>query len=119
MGSEMCIRDSIYIDPPFDVGQNFSMAVDVGENFYEKKPNVLEHIAYRDTWGLGEDSFLSMIYERLIIMKNLLSENGSIFIHCDSRLNSAMRLVLDEIFGKDNFKNEIIWKRKMYSCFFK
>ena len=73
--------------------------------------NILEHIAYRDTWGLGEDSFLSMIYERLIIMKNLLSENGSIFIHCDSRLNSAMRLVLDEIFGKDNFKNEIIWKR--------
>ena len=99
----------IYIDPPFDVGADFSMKVEVGEDSYEKKPNILEHIAYRDTWGLGTDSFLSMIYERLILMKDLLADDGSIYVHCDWRLNSAMRLILDEIFGKENFKNEIIW----------
>ena len=101
----------IYIDPPFDVGADFSMNVEVGEGSYEKKPNVLENIAYRDTWGLGADSFLSMIYERLIIMKDLLSDDGSIFLHCDWRLNSSIRLILDEIFGIENFRNEIIWRR--------
>ena len=98
----------IYIDPPFDVGADFSMNVDVGEDSYEKKPNVLEHIAYRDTWGLGSDSFLSMIYERLILMRDLLSDDGSIYVHCDWRLSSQIRIALDEIFGKDNFRNELI-----------
>ena len=101
----------IYIDPPFDVGADFSMNVDVGDSTYEKKPNVLEQIAYRDTWGLGSDSFLSMIYERLVLMRDLLSEDGSIYVHCDWRLNSNLRIVLDEIFGKKNFVNELIWKR--------
>ena len=99
----------IYIDPPFDVGADFSMNVEVGEDSYEKKPNVLEQIAYRDTWGLGQDSFLSMIYERLILMKDLLADDGSIYFHCDWRLNSSIRIILDEIFGIENFKNEIVW----------
>ena len=99
----------IYIDPPFDVGADFSMNVDVGDNSYEKKPNILEQIAYRDTWGLGEDSFLSMIYERLILMRDLLAEDGSIYVHCDWRLSSALKQILDEIFGKQNFQREIIW----------
>ncbi|MBR56378.1 hypothetical protein CMK19_21740 [Candidatus Poribacteria bacterium] len=101
----------IYIDPPFDVGADFSMNVDVGDISYEKKPNVLEHIAYSDTWGLGQNSFLSMIYERLKLISDLMSKNSSIFVHSDWRVNSRLRLVLDEVFGKDNFKNEIIWKR--------
>ncbi len=96
----------IYIDPPFDVGADFSMNIDIGENSFEKQPNVIEQIAYRDTWGLGADSFLSMIYERLILMKDLLAEDGSIFVHCDWRLNSSLRLILDEIFNK-NYINEI------------
>jgi len=99
----------IYIDPPFDVGADFSMDVEIGESSYEKKPNVLEHIAYRDTWGKGEDSFLSMIYERLILMKDLLSDNGTIYVHCDWRLNSALRMVLNEVFN-GFFVNEIVWK---------
>ena len=98
----------IYIDPPFDVGADFTMNVEVGEENYEKKPNILEQIAYRDTWGLGEDSYLSMIYERLFLMKDLLSDDGSIFVHCDQRLNSRLRNVLYEVFGEDNFVNEII-----------
>jgi adenine-specific DNA-methyltransferase len=99
----------IYIDPPFDVGANFSMNVDVGDNSYEKKPNILERIAYRDTWGLGDDSFLSMIYERLILMRDLLSDDGSIYVHCDWRLSSPLKQILDEILGQQNFQREIIW----------
>ncbi|MCB9059877.1 MAG: site-specific DNA-methyltransferase [Calditrichae bacterium] len=99
----------IYIDPPFDVGADFSMDVEVGNETLTKKPNVLEEIAYRDTWGKGADSFISMIYERLVLMYDLLAEDGSIYVHCDWRVNSYIRLVLDEIFGKNNIRNEIIW----------
>jgi len=89
----------IYIDPPFDVGADFSMNIEIGGDSFTKKPNILEEIAYRDTWGQGADSFISMIYERLILMRDLLAEDGSIYVHCDWRVNSYMRLVLDEIFG--------------------
>ncbi len=100
----------IYIDPPFDVGADFSMNVEIGDSSYKKKPNVLERIAFNDTWELGSDSFLSMIYERLLLMKDLLAEDGSIFIHCDYRLSGRMRLVLNEVFGEKKFANEIIWQ---------
>ncbi len=100
----------IYIDPPFDVGADFSMDIEIGGDTFTKKPNILEEIAYRDTWGKGSDSFISMIYERLSIMHDLLAENGSIFVHCDYRVNSYIRMCLDEIFGKHLVKNEIIWK---------
>jgi len=99
----------IYIDPPFDVGADFSMKVEIGEEELTKKPSVIEEVAYRDTWGKGADSFISMIYERLKLMHGLLADDGSIYVHCDWRVNSYMRLVLDEIFGKNNFVNEIIW----------
>lgn len=100
----------IYIDPPFDVGADFSMEIDIGEeDSYKKSPNVLEMIAYRDTWGKGAESFLSMIYERLIIMRDLLSEDGSIFVHCDYRLSAYIKTLLDELFGRDSFRNEIVW----------
>ncbi len=101
----------IYIDPPFDVGADFSMNIEIGEESFTKKPSVIEEIAYRDTWGKGADSFIAMIYERLKLMHGLLADDGSIYVHCDWRVNSYMRLVLDEIFGVNNFKNEIIWKR--------
>ena len=99
----------IYIDPPFDVGADFSMNIEIGDDTFTKKPNILEEIAYRDTWGKGADSFIAMIYERLVLMRDLLAENGSIYVHCDYRVSGYMRLVLDEVFGKDNFLNEIIW----------
>jgi len=72
---------------------------------------VLEMLAYRDTWGKGADSFIAMIYERLDLMKDLLAVDGSIFVHCDWRLNAYLRLVMEELFGEDNFKSNIIWKR--------
>lgn len=100
----------IYIDPPFDVGADFSMDIEVGDEQFHKQPTVLEELAYRDTWGKGADSFIAMIYERLVLMRDLLAQDGSIYVHCDWRLNSYMRIILDEIFSKDNFVNEIIWK---------
>lgn len=99
----------IYIDPPFDVGADFSMDIEIGDDTFTKKPNILEEIAYRDTWGKGADSFISMIYERLVLMRDLLSEDGSIYVHCDWRVTAYVRMALDEIFGKDNILNEIIW----------
>lgn len=99
----------IYIDPPFDVGADFSMKVEIGDDELTKKPNVLEELAYRDTWGKGADSFIAMIYERLSLMRDLLADDGSIYVHCDWRVNSYMRLVMDEIFGKDSYRNELIW----------
>ena len=105
----------IYIDPPFDVGADFSMDIKIGddenEESFTKKPSVIEEIAFRDTWGKGADSFISMVYERLLLMRDLLAEDGSIFVHCDTRVNSYIRLVLEEIFGNSNFHNEIIWQR--------
>ncbi len=105
----------IYIDPPFDVGADFSMDIKIGdeesEESFTKKPSVIEEIAFRDTWGKGADSFISMMYERLKLMHDLLSDDGSIYVHCDYRVNSYMRLALDEVFGKDNFISEIVWKR--------
>ena len=99
----------IYIDPPFDVGADFSMDIEIGGDTFTKKPNILEEIAYRDTWGKGADSFIAMIYERLVLMRDLLAEDGSIYVHCDWRVNGYIRLVLDEVFG--SFISEITWKK--------
>lgn len=99
----------IYIDPPFDVGDNFSMKIDIGDDKFTKQPNVLEELAYRDTWGKGADSFIAMMYERLMLMRDLLASDGSIYVHCDYRVSGYIRLILDEIFGKEKFRNEVIW----------
>ena len=99
----------IYIDPPFDVGSDFSMDIEIGGDTFTKKPNILEEIAYRDTWGKGADSFIAMVYERLVLMRDLLANDGSIFVHCDWHVSHLLRLVLDEVFGKDRFCNEIVW----------
>ncbi len=102
----------IYIDPPFDVGADFSMDIEIGGETFHKEANLLEQIAYRDTWGRGADSFISMIYERLILMRDLMADEGSIYLHCDWRVNSYLRLALDEVFGRAAFVNEIVWKRR-------
>jgi site-specific DNA-methyltransferase (adenine-specific)/adenine-specific DNA-methyltransferase len=101
----------IYIDPPFDVGADFSIDIEIGGETFHKEANLLEQIAYRDTWGRGADSFISMIYERLVLMRDLLADDGSIYFHCDWRVNAYVRLALGEVFGTRNFINEITWKR--------
>ena len=99
----------IYIDPPFDVGADFSMDIEIGGETFHKEPNLLEQIAYRDTWGRGADSFIAMIYERLILMRDLMHSEGSIYVHCDWRLVGALRTVMEEVF--QNIENIISWKR--------
>jgi len=101
----------IYIDPPFDVGADFSMDIEIGDETFTKRPNVLEELAYRDTWGKGADSFISMIYERLVLMRDLLAEDGSIYVHIGSQVSDYLRLVLDEIFGRNHLLNQITWQR--------
>lgn len=103
--------DLIYIDPPFDVGADFTMNVPIGDGkeTLEKDQSTLEMVAYRDMWGNGMDSYLSMMYERMSIMKNLLSDKGSIFIHCDWHMYHYLRALMDEVFGCNTFRNEIVW----------
>ena len=109
----------IYIDPPFDVGADFSMDIEIGgdpstgsgSETFTKKPNILEEIAYRDTWGKGADSFIAMIYERLVLMRDLLAEDGSIYVHCDWRMDAYIRNVLEDVFSRENFMNTLIWQR--------
>jgi adenine-specific DNA-methyltransferase len=99
----------IYIDPPFDVGADFSMDIEIGGETFHKEPNLLEQIAYRDTWGRGADSFISMIYERLILMRDLMHPEASIYLHCDWRMVGALRTVMEEVF--EHVENLISWKR--------
>jgi len=103
--------DLIYIDPPFATGANFDTTVKIGEEDIEhtKEASAIEELAYRDTWGKGIDSFLQMLYDRLILMRELLSDKGSIFIHLDWHTGHYVKVLLDEIFGRDCFINEITW----------
>ncbi len=104
--------DLIYIDPPFGTGSDFTFRVLVGDNdepLPGKEPSIVEEKAYRDTWGKGLDSYLAMIAPRLALMRELLSETGSIFVHADVHIGPYLKVILDELFGKDNFQNEIAW----------
>jgi len=103
--------DLICTDPPYDVGSDFTCELLIGdhEDMLVKDQSILEHIAYKDTWGHGVDSYLQMMYERLLLIRELLSERGSIFLHCDWHVGHFLRSLLDEVFGKDCFLNEIIW----------
>jgi len=110
--------DLIYIDPPFATGSNFETTVNIGEDELEhtKESSAIEEIAYRDTWGNGLDSFLQMMYDRLIVMRDLLSEKGSIYVHVDYRVHAYLKILMDEIFGVNMFRNEIIWFYRRWSA---
>jgi adenine-specific DNA-methyltransferase len=103
--------DLIYIDPPFATGADFSHHVNVGDVGWVKAPSILEEHAYRDTWGAGYASYLTMLFERLALLRDLLSSTGSIYVHLDWRAAHFGKMILDELFGPMNFKNEIIWRR--------
>lgn len=98
-----------YIDPPFDTGADFAYRVSVGDGAVEKLPSILEEHAYRDTWGQGKGSYLTMLYERLVLIHELLADDGSLFVHLDWHQGHHVKVVLDEIFGADRFLNEIVW----------
>lgn len=109
--------DLIYIDPPFATGADFSYKVRVEGEEWVKEASVIEERAYRDTWGKGLDSYLQMMYDRLVLMRELLSDTGSIYVHLDSHVGHYMKVALDEIFGKDNFQREIVWDITVLSGF--
>jgi adenine-specific DNA-methyltransferase len=113
----------IYIDPPFDTGADFSFTAtvpdlpDTEENdsfTFTKEPSIIEHKAYRDIWGGAQthlDAYLKWFYETVVLLHELLEETGSLYVHLDWHVGHYAKLVLDEIFGRDNFRNEIVWRR--------
>jgi adenine-specific DNA-methyltransferase len=113
----------IYIDPPFDTGADFSFTATVPDHpdseeddsfSFTKEPSIIEHKAYRDIWGGAQthlDAYLKWFYETAVLLHELLHEHGSIYVHCDAGVNSYIRGILDEIFGSENFRNEIVWRR--------
>lgn len=103
--------DLIYIDPPFDSKADYRTPITLPNASFSQRPTVIEQFAYADTWEEGTISYLKMIYPRLMLMKEMLSEKGSFYIHIDWHIGAYVKVVLDEIFGKENFRNEIIWKR--------
>jgi len=101
--------DLIYIDPPFDSKADYRTKIHLPNADIEQKPTVIEQFAYSDTWKDGTVSYLKMLYPRLVLMRELLSEQGSIYVHIDWHVGHYVKILLDEIFGKENFRNEIIW----------
>jgi len=101
----------IYIDPPFDSKADYSHKIKLGETELTKEPSVIERLAYKDTWAGGTDSYLDMLYPRLQLMKRLLAPNGSIYVHLDWHVGHYVKVMMDEIFGKSNFRNEILVRR--------
>jgi adenine-specific DNA-methyltransferase len=108
----------IYIDPPFDTGADFSFTATVPEHeddddslAFTKEPSIIEQKAYRDTWGRGLDSYLQWFYETVVMLHELLADNGSIYVHLDYHVGHYCKIIIDEIFGTDSFINAITWKR--------
>ena len=112
--------DLIYIDPPFNVGADFSFAATVPDDpdadngaaaIFTREPSIIEVKAYRDTWGRGFDSYLQWFWETAVLLRELLSDDGTLYVHLDYNIGHHAKTVLDEVFGRDNFRNEVAWKR--------
>lgn len=110
----------IYIDPPFNVGADFSFTATIPDHpeserdettTFIKQPSIIEQKAYRDTWGKGLDSYLQWFYETILLLRELLADDGSFYVHLDWRMIHYVKQVMDEVLGYDNFRNQIVWKR--------
>lgn len=116
----------IYIDPPFDTGADFSFTATIPDNpdtvddettTFTKEPSIIEQKAYRDTWGKGLDSYLQWFYETAVLLRELLADDGSIYVHLDWHVGHYAKAVLDEVFGYENFQREIVWDISVLSEF--
>jgi hypothetical protein len=106
--------DLIYIDPPFATGADFRFSTQIGDEggiSVSKEQSAIEEKAYRDTWGRGIESYLTMMSHRLTLMRDLIADTGSIFVHLDWHVSHGLKMLLDEVFGANAFYNEIIWPR--------
>ena len=101
--------DLIYIDPPFDSKADYRTRITLPGATIDQKPTVMEQFAYSDTWADGTASYLAMITPRLVLMRELLNEQGSIYVHLDWHVGHYVKTVLDEIFGREQMTNEVIW----------
>src|SRR4051794_14002960 len=103
----------IYIDPPFDTGADFSYTAEIpgSRERFDKEPSMIEQKAYRDTWGKGLDSYLRWFYESVVLLRELLADNGNVYVHLDQHVGHYAKAVLDEVFGPATFQSEVIWKR--------
>src|SRR6202011_770017 len=101
----------IYIDPPFATGQDFSFRVRLGGQEFVKEPSLIEVKAYRDTWGTGLDSYIHWLYETAVLLHELLAEDGSLYVQVRLGVSHYAKAVLDDVFGRQSFRTEIIWKR--------
>jgi adenine specific DNA methylase Mod len=108
--------DLIYIDPPFDSKADYRTKITLPNVNLSQKPTVIEQFAYADTWKDGTVSYLKMIYPRLVLMRELLSEKGSIYVHIDWHVGHYVKILLDDIFGKQNFVNEIVWHYEKWTA---
>ncbi len=104
----------IYIDPPFDSKADYSHKIKIDGAEMTKEPSIIERLAYKDTWEGGTDSYLDMLYPRLQLMKRLLAPNGSIYVHLDWHIGHYVKVMMDEIFGRENFRNEIVWRYRRW-----
>ena len=105
--------DLIYVDPPFATGADFSFRVAIGDTTNEvqtKDPSAIEEKAYRDTWGRGIDTYVQMFADRIVLMRDLLSPMGSIYIHLDATVVHYVKPIIDEVFGPNSFQREIVWR---------
>ncbi len=119
----------IYIDPPFDTGADFSFTTTVPESdeSFTKEPSLIEQKAYRDTWGVSKeekyrgvqqiDKYLKWFYETAVLLRELLADDGSIYIHLDWHVGHYAKAILDEIFGENNLLREVIWSIETSSGF--
>lgn len=111
----------IYIDPPFDTGTDFSYTASIPNHdsrpdeetsYFTKEASIIEQKAYRDTWGSGLNSYVHWFYEAALLLRELLAENGTIFVHIGQNISHYVKIILDEVFGPDRYLNQIIWKRQ-------
>jgi len=105
--------DLIYIDPPFDSKTDYRTKIHLPSGDIEQKPTVIEQFAYSDTWKDGTTSYLTTLYPSLVLLRELLSDQGSIYVQSDWHVGHYVKILLDKIFGRDQFRNEIIWKRRL------
>lgn len=101
--------DLIYIDPPFDSKADYRTKITLPGNEITQKPTTFEQFGYSDLWQKGTVSYLEYMYPRLLLMRELLSDKGSIYVHIDWHVGHYIKILLDDIFGKENFVNEIVW----------
>lgn len=102
--------DLIYIDPPFDSKADYRTKITLPGTTIDQKPTVFEQFAYSDTWSDGTASYLAMITPRLVLMRELMADTASIYVHLDWHVGHYVKLVMDEVFGRENFVNEVVWR---------